>query len=76
MRCFGEPFGTGPDQALDCIDTPKERRPRIAPGPSCLSRDQCAWPLSQSLRLGSVSNVCSGGGEGSVHSSVSAYSFQ
>ncbi len=37
---------------------------------------QWAGCLSQSSRLGSVSKVCSGGGEGRVHSSVSACSFQ
>ncbi len=37
---------------------------------------QCAWLRSQSDGFGSVSKVCSGGGEGRVHSSVSAYSFQ
>ena len=46
------------------------------PGPFVVSGAQCAWLLSQSSRLGRVSNVCSGGGQGRVHSSVSAYSFQ
>jgi len=41
-----------------------------------VSKPQWLWTWSQSSRFGSCSKVCSGGGLGSVHSSVSAYSFQ